>query len=221
MATPTIEQIQEILNQAAWQQTEFRRAMDALKARHEETAADLVALKSRQEETAEQMKATDELIKANAVSQKETSETVDKIGQQLGDLGNNVGDASEEFFHRGCERTMEIAGIPVGTLFKNQVATAKVGGKQVSVEFDIVGVNGDSAIAVEVKHKAHPDKVGELVADKVAAMKRLYPDHKIYFALATMASSDGLKEAARDAGIFLLTQGGENIKIVNDQVRAF
>ncbi len=153
--------------------------------------------------------------------QAETAKMVDKIGQQLGDPGNNIGDASEEFFHRGTERTMEVAGIPVGTLFKNLVATAKVGGKQVAVELDIVGVNGDSAIAVEVKHKAHPDKVGELAADKVAAMKRLYPDHKIYFALATMASNEALEQAAREAGIFLLTQGGENIKVVNDKVRAF
>ena len=59
---------------------------------------------------------------------------------------------------------------------------------------------------------------------KIQAFKAMLPqyaDHQFYFGVATMVSYDDLIEVAKEQGIYLLTQQGDELAYLNEQVRVF
>ncbi len=63
-----------------------------------------------------------------------------------------------------------------------------------------------------------------LVENKVQQFRESYPEysgHKLYFGFGTLITDEDMIEQVRANGIFLLTQDGDHIELVNDYVRAY
>lgn len=157
-------------------------------------------------------KETDEAIK-------KTDDAIKKLSKLMGSHSNNQGKVVEEFFYRGLEKTLTLGGIQFSSIYRNFAGHKG----QVQDEFDIVLVNGDCMMLIETKFKAHPKDIDRLVSRKIPNFRVLFPGlskEKIYGALATLSTFDDLVDKARDEGIFLLTQCGDHVEIVNQNVIA-
>ena len=91
-------------------------------------------------------------------------------------------------------------------------------------DYDIVLKNGTSIGLIEVKYNAHPEHVREIKERKIKQFRgqvHEFPQFQLYFGLASMVTSDTLIENAKKEGIFLLTQKGEHLEVVNQEVRSF
>jgi len=138
----------------------------------------------------------------------------------VGNIANNQGDSAEEFFYRSLLDNAYLGNMHFDTIYRN-LPSCK--GK-LQDEFDVVLVNENSVAIVEIKQKAHPNLIDDMLERKLPNFRTLFPYHqeqKLYGVIASMVSNDTLVEKAREAGLFFLTQKGQHIALVNDKVKAF
>ena len=110
-----------------------------------------------------------------------------------------------------------------------------------SPEFDILLINGDSVGLIEVKanlrtylkNKYYVKREGNkpksfdmkrCIDDKVDDFRKSCPEYKaykLYFGFGSLVTDDKLIAQAKENGIFLLTQKGNHIELVNETVVAF
>ena len=91
-------------------------------------------------------------------------------------------------------------------------------------EFDIVLKNSNAILITESKYKARTDDVDKLLNKKIPNFKKLYPeykDFKFYGAIAGLSMPKKTIRRAVEYGFFVLTQSGENIKLLNDKVKRY
>ncbi len=85
-------------------------------------------------------------------------------------------------------------------------------------------VNENSVAIVEIKHKAHPNLINDMLERKLPNFRILFPFYeklKLYGVIASMVSNTKLVEKAKEAGLFFLTQKGQHVVLVNDKVKPF
>ena len=167
-------------------------------------------LRESQKRTDEQMKRTDEQIKR-------TDEKLERIGKRLGSLGIAQGEFAEELFYRSLEDSPVLGDI----IFDEVERRVRISAHD--YEFDIILKNGLSIGLVEVKYKAHPEEICEIVKKRTETFRKRfneYSDHKLYFGLATTITTPNLINKAKEEGIFLLTQKGDHMEIVNSDVKS-
>jgi len=158
--------------------------------------------------------------KESQESRKEFDERIKKLSEQIGGIGNNNGDVAEEFFYNGLANKMSIGKFRFDSIGKR----VKEKRKNIEDEFDIILTNSNTVVVTEVKYKFHPDEVGKLLSKKIPNFKKLFPNYKnfkIYGAIAALSLPDDTKNIAIEKGFFVLTQSGENIKLVNDKVKNY
>ena len=168
-------------------------------------------IKERAEEFRREMKERDERFEKRA-------EKIDKIGKLLGSMGISQGDYAEELFYRSFEDNPVLGGVEFDEVDK------RVRINKDRTDYDIVLKNGECVGIVEVKYKAHPDEVEAIAEKKIKEFRRDFPDggnRKIYFGIASLSTNPELERKAREKGIFLLTQKGDRVEVVNDEVRTF
>ncbi|KPA19407.1 hypothetical protein MHK_000369 [Candidatus Magnetomorum sp. HK-1] len=147
---------------------------------------------------------------------KEVNTKIDKLHITLGGVGKNNGDVAEEFFFNGLNEKMEIGKIKFETIDRNVTRITK----RLQDEFDIVMTNTESIIILEVKYKFHPKDV-EIVLKKISNYKKLFPSYKNYFfygGIAGLSMPNDTVKNAMEYGFFVLTQSGNNLKVLNDNV---
>jgi len=138
----------------------------------------------------------------------------------VGNLANNQGDSADEFFYRSLLDNAYLGDMHFDTIYRN-LPSCK--GK-LQDEFDVVLVNENSVAIVEIKQKAHPNLIDDMLNRKLPNFRTLFPYHqeqKLYGVIASMVSNDTLIEKAREAGLFFLTQRGQHVVLVNEEVKAF
>ena len=163
---------------------------------------------------------------------KEWNEKMKELRENIGGIGNSNGDVAEEFFYNGLERKMKVGEITFHSIEKN--VNKKIKSLRLEDEFDIVLTNSDTILITEVKYKAIPDHVDELLDKKIPNFKKLFPiykEFKIYGAIAGLSMPENTKRKAIEYGFFVLTQSplikggrgvlGDNIKLVNDKVKSY
>lgn len=197
--------------------------------RKELTKQDILDLfaKSRQEfiellkrERAEREKSYEKSRKEREERDKEWEERMKKTDKQIGGIGNSNGDVAEEFFYRGLEAKMELGDMSFDAIEKNVMVKRK----KLEGEYDVILSNSNAVAIVEVKYKADPDDVEDLLNRKIPDFKKLFPyykDFKIYGAIAGLAMPNNTKQSAIENGFFVLTQSGEHIKLLNDKVKCY
>ncbi|CAN2047239.1 hypothetical protein GMMP1_440001 [Candidatus Magnetomoraceae bacterium gMMP-1] len=135
-------------------------------------------------------------------------------------MGNNNGDVAEEFFFNGLSETLKLGEFQFDAIDKNLERKTK----RLQDEFDIVLTNSQVLAIIEVKYKLHPNDVDKVFNNKLPNFKKLFPQYKdfaIYCGVAALSIPEVSRSKAEEYGFFILTQSGNNIKILNDKARVY
>jgi len=158
---------------------------------------------------------TDRKMKEVAEAQKETDRFLKDIGKQIGGLNNSFGELAEHLVAPGItdkfnELGYHFGGIaPGGYEFLDE-------NKKVIAQVDILLENGDCIMAVEVKSKPKMQDIERHIKRlEILRGHRNYKNdnRKIYGAIAGAVFGSNEKEAAIEAGFYVIEQSGHTMKI--------
>ncbi len=212
--------INDIYNLFRASQTEADRRLAALdrrlaelaedsKRRTEELAAELAEDRKRRAEEADRRAAEAEkrLAKAEAIAAN-TNKAVSALTSRWGQFVENLVEpaAVRIFQERGITVTQ--------TLRRLEMKRAGI-----EMEIDILGIDGDVAVAIEVKPRLSKTDV-DYFLEKLAHFKEAFPrysDVKLNAAVAGIEIDEGVDRYAYRQGLFVIQQSGEVVEIVNDQ----
>ncbi len=155
-------------------------------------------------ETEHLLKGTERLLKEEARH----------LGQQIGKLGNRLGEFVEWQVRPAVLRLFQARGIAVNQLYGELILQD---GNE-TIEIDLLVVNSDTAILVEVKSKLSQADVNDHL-ERIAKFKQLahqYQSTKILGAVAGMVVPPDVARYAYRQGLFVLAQSGDGVVILND-----
>jgi len=138
-----------------------------------------------------------------------------RVDEQLGKLGNRLGEFVEWQVRPAAVRLFQERGIDVTELSSD----LSVQRRDEGLEIDLLVVNGSEAIAIEVKSKLTQADVDEHL-ERLDKFKRLLPRYqslKILGAVAAMVTPKEVASYAYRQGLFVIAQSGDNLVILNDQ----
>ena len=202
----------EQLAQNSKDMAELRRSQEKTDAQLAKAAEqhdrDMAELRRSQEKTDAQMAKTDARL--------------EKVAKILGNIGISNGDFAEELFYNSLYANPFLGGLRYDSVERNVVNRRR---HRDEGEYDnIVMYNGDTVALIEVKYKAHTNDIAKLLNSEPQNFRKTfteYKDYKFYLGLASTVTYDKLITEAREAGIFLLTQRGQHIEVVNEEVHSF
>lgn len=179
----------------------------------EETGRQMRETDRKIEETSRQMKI---LQKETSDQLKETGRKLDKVGELLGNISNNQGAVTEEFFINSLKDTLQIGDIKFDVLLSG----VELNTKKIRDEFDILLVNGDSLALIEVKYRVHPNLI-ERLSKKIEHIKMMpsYKNYKIYAGVAGFKIPQDAIELATNNGYFVLQRRGDVIETISDGLK--
>ena len=164
-----------------------------------------------------------ELVASLAIAQKETAKQMaetdrklDKVAKLVGNISNNQGDVTEEFFFNSLKVNPHLGDIKFDDILSN-LRKAKGG---IEDEFDILMTNGDSIGLVEVKYKVHKRDIDKLKNKKIINFRKLFPiykNYKLYVGIAGFHINDEAEESAKDNGFFVLKRYGDIVKFLTSR----
>jgi len=164
-------------------------------------------------ELAIQSKETDRKFQETDRKFQETRELLDRLSRRFGDLGNRLGEFVESMVEPALVRLFREQGLDVREVYRR--VTADRYGER--IEIDLFVVDGDTAVAVECKSRLTKEEV-ERHVERLSKIKRLMPkyaDTKIYGAVAGIVVDDDAITLAQEAGLWVLAQSGETVKLCN------
>ena len=192
---------------------ELRAEKKELRAEKKELRAENRELRAENRERDRKNQAARELAEKD---RKEWRASMKSLRKELAGIGFGNGDMAEEFFYRGLQESMCLGKLHFDKIERN------IHPKKGSGEIDIFLFNATVACVIEVKYRVHPAEIPNLIEKKLVFIRKEYPKYsQIYFGIASMSTSDLVIQMAQKEGIFLLTQGGDNIKVICDQVKNF
>lgn len=148
-----------------------------------------------------------------AEDSKKTDEEYKKIAKIIGGIGNNLGDAAEDYFYSGLQHRKILNGIKYDYVNRNNK-------RRKDLEWDILLENGNSVAVLEVKHKLHPEDVEEFATKKLPLFRQALPEfakYRVYGGVAGMSVPEDSRKIAEHYGLTVLTQDGKNLKVLNSQ----
>jgi hypothetical protein len=136
-----------------------------------------------------------------------------QLRKEIGDLGGSWGRFVENMVAPACETLFIDRGIPVHRV--SQRVRGRVG--EETLEIDVLVTNQDHALAVEVKSRLSVQDVKDFIED-LRTFRRFFPEYdqkQLYGAVAGIDIENGADKYAYRQGIFVLTQSGETVTILN------
>jgi uncharacterized coiled-coil protein SlyX len=158
---------------------------------------------------------TDRQMKEIKQSIKETDKIVKENARQMGYLNNRFGEMAEHLVAPGIHERFFELGYNFSAIRPGgyEVCNDK---KEVIAEVDILLENGDYIMAVEVKAKPHIKDIKHHIK-RLKILRKDRDKHrdtrKIQGAIAGAIFGSKEKQAAIDAGFFVLEQTGDTVKI--------
>lgn len=211
--TTTADEVWQLLGELLQSQKETDRRFQATERllREQSQEAD-----RRFQEANRRFQETERLIKEqNQATEKFLREQSQRVDQQLGKLGNRLGEFVESQVRPAAVRLFRERGIEVQEISSDlSLQTGQDG-----IEIDIFVVNGTEAIAIEVKSKLSKDDVDEHL-ERLVKFKRLLPRYQSFNILGAVAAMVIPSDVARYAyrkGLFVIAQSGEDLVILNDE----
>ena len=208
----------------------------------EEVWASIKELRESQKETDRMLKETERIMKENAERQreetdriakenaerqkeidrqmKETDRQMKETDRKIGDLGNRFGELAEHLVAPGIvERFMELGfhfKITAYSKYGPYDGYKVVEGGKVRAEIDIMLEDGNCMVAVEVKTRPVEKDIEHHIRrlEILREQKDGFGDkRKIRGAMAGAVFPEDVKEAALEAGFYVLVQSGDTMKI--------
>lgn len=177
----------------------------------------LAELVTAQKETEKRVQETDRILKEQSLETdkrfQKTDQQIKQVNQQLGKLGNRLGEFVEWQVRPSVVRLFRERGIDVHEL-QSDVSVKRIDG---GLEIDLLVVNETEVVLVEVKSKLTQKDVDEH-KERLEKFKRLMPRYQNMKALGAVAGMVVTEEVANYAysqGLFVLAQSGESMMILN------
>jgi hypothetical protein len=158
-------------------------------------------------------KETDERI---ARLQRETQKEIDNVAKQLGGVTESLGRFSEEGVLAAVKRLFDKRDIPLDHFYRN--LTGPLNGE--TMETDIIGVGPKHAMLVEVKLRLRQADIKKFLEKKLPRFFEFFPNLRrpiLYGGVAGMSIDEDADRFAYKHGLFVITQSGENLRLVNDK----
>ncbi len=179
-------------------------------------------LAEAQKETERRFQETERLLKEQSQEterilqeqSKKTDRQIQQVNEQIGKLGNRLGEFVEWQIRPAAVSLFRERGIEVHE-FHPEVSVQR---GDDGIEIDLLVVNDTDAILIEVKSKLTQADVDEHL-NRLAKFKQFMPVYKKKRTLGAVGGMVVPKDVALYAyrkGFFVLAQSGENIVILND-----
>jgi hypothetical protein len=187
---------------------ESRREMKELREQMQETDR-------RMQETDRQMQETDRRMRETDIRIQKTEGIVRRNGKQMGDLHRKFGNLAEHLVAPGISRRFNEMGYRFGAIAPGGQRILDANGN-IRAEIDLLLENGTFIMAVEVKiDPALKDIPHHIKRLEILREHRdgLGDSRKIQGAIAGAIFDSEVKKAALDAGLFVVEQSGDTIRI--------
>ena len=178
---------------------------------------DRVIQESRQETDRRLQEISQETKRVIQESRQETDLKLAQISQdanqRLGKLSDRLGEFAEYQVRPAVIRLFQSRNIPVREMIPN--LSVQEGDE--GIEVDLLVVNGQNAVAVEVKLKLSQDDVDEHL-ERLESFKRFMPrygDVRLAGAVAGMIVPTNVGRYAYRKGLYVLAQSGDTMTILN------
>ncbi len=136
---------------------------------------------------------------------------IDRLAEQVGGIGENLGDAAEEFFFYSLRADKTVGGIH----FDQIHAKAKGGHPGQQQEYDLILENGRHVAVIEVKHQFKKSDLSQL-DHQLSRIKSDFPAYRrkrLYGGIAGFSISTDVAAAARAKGYFVLRRQGRLLRV--------
>jgi DNA-binding transcriptional MerR regulator len=143
-----------------------------------------------------------------------------ELQELIGGIGNSNGDMAEEYFFNAFKKNKTFMNQTFDKVLRNKWIDTD----DWKAEFDLLLLNGKSAVIIEVKYKADYNiKIQKLVS-RVRPFKALFPEYKhhdIYLGVAAMSFNKYLAMELRETGIATIHQVGNKMVVYDQEVKVF
>lgn len=139
--------------------------------------------------------------------------SVDRLAKIAGGLGVNLGEVAEDYFIGALESRNDLAGIQY-----HEIIYKESRGNGIRGEYDILLINDKVIIIVEVKQKLVSSDISDFHDRRMPKFRTLFPEYakrQLMGAMAALTLSNYTAEKAFDLGYFVLTQAGQQLKVLN------
>ncbi len=160
------------------------------------------------QETGLQQKETDKQLK-------ETDRLVRELAKDISGLTKSVGLFAENMVKPAARRLFAERGIELNGL----LSRASVRRNGSTMEVDVLGYGSVHIVAIEVKLTLELQDVKDFLNNLSGFFDffERYRGLTLYGAVAGMSIDEGVDRFAYKQGLFVLTQSGENIHLLNDE----
>ena len=166
-------------------------------------------MKELNESVSRQMQETDRRMQ-------ETDRLITKTGKQIGELGNRFGEIAEHLVAPGIKERFNELGYHFRSMASGGYRIFNTDGS-VKTEIDIILENDESVIAVEVKAKPKVKDVEHHIRRleilREFRGQKFNDERKIMGAIAGAIFGEDEKTAAIEAGMYVIEQSGDTMKI--------
>ncbi|MDZ7291786.1 MAG: hypothetical protein ONB42_17775 [candidate division KSB1 bacterium] len=137
------------------------------------------------------------------------------MGIDFSGLKKSVGLFAESMVRPAAARLFAARGIRL-TDFYSRASVRRNGG---TMEVDILGVGPKHVVAIEVKFKLELQDVKDFLEElpRFFDFFTRYRGLTLYGAVAGMSIDKGVDHFAYKNGLFVLSQSGENVRLLNDK----
>jgi hypothetical protein len=164
---------------------------------------------------------TAQIIKNLSIESEKTDQQLKQLGKLVGGMGNSNGEMAEEYFYNSFKVDKTFANERYFKVRRNQIYRKE----EIEAEFDLVLLNGKSAVLVEVKYNAKPDNISiDKIISRTKYFKLLYPEcnnFNIYLGVAAMSFKKGLETELHQAGIATIRPVGKKMVKFDKDVKVF
>ncbi len=173
-------------------------------------------------ETNRKFQETDRELKELAVEQRETSRLVKELTRNISGIADSNGLSAEQYFSAALENSPSLNGVSFDYAEANRGRRDKT--LNIREQYDVVLYSREAIGIVEIKYRLKSADIEVLATRKVANFRALYPaeaSKDIYLAAAGFSVDKQAVEKAVELGVYVMTQAGEGIKILNDEARVY
>jgi hypothetical protein len=208
-------EIKERFQEVAKSSQETERRFQETERHFQETERRFQETERRFQETERRFQETDQRFQATDRIVKKTSEAVEKLSTEVRGLTKSLGLFAEAIVHPRVVRLFRERGIVLDRVTARD--ERHVNGD--SMEIDVLGSGPDAVLFVEVKFKLEVEDVRDTMKN-LERFFYFYPEYRgltLYGAVAGMSIVGGADRFAYKKGLFVLTQAGDNMRILNDE----
>ena len=174
------------------------------------------------QETDRKFQETDRELKELAIEQKETGRFVRELSTNISGISDSNGLSAEQYFSAALENSPSLNGISFDYAETNRGRRDKT--LNIREQYDVVLYSHGAIGIVEIKYRLRSGDIELLATRKVENFRKLYPaeaEKGIYLAAAGFSVDKQAVEKAQELGVYVMTQAGEGIKILNNEARIY